>query len=185
MNNKIYAKAKVNTFDKNDAYQTLSTIQNWTGNFDAKSSFGLTILGVLLGFTFKDGLPKSFARIAEVSKFSELSGGEILSALLVGGLYLASFWSLICLMLVLVARTNNPNKAMSLFFFGTISNTSLNNYKERLSCATNKDVLDDLEEQIHTTAKICMLKSKWHNRGIQALLVTAVLWFVGMLFNLM
>ena len=48
-----------------------------------------------------------------------------------------------------------------------------------------KEMIDDLEEQIHTNSKICSLKAKWYNKGIRFLLVTVVLWFVCMIFQLL
>ena len=45
-------------------------------------------------------------------------------------------------------------------------------------------MIDDLEEQIHTNSKICSLKAKWYNKGIKFLLVTVILWFVCMIFQL-
>ena len=47
-----------------------------------------------------------------------------------------------------------------------------------------KEMIDDLEEQIHTNSKICSLKAKWYNKGIKFLLATVILWFVCMIFQL-
>ena len=47
-----------------------------------------------------------------------------------------------------------------------------------------KEMIDDLEEQIHTNSKICSLKAKWYNMGIKFLLLTVILWFVCMIFQL-
>ena len=47
-----------------------------------------------------------------------------------------------------------------------------------------KEMIDDLEEQIHTNSKICSLKAKCYNKGIKFLLATVILWFVCMIFQL-
>ena len=68
-------------FKKDDAYQTLSMINTWIGNIDTKISFALALAGVLIGMIFSGGIPNAFQRITQVSKLSELNGGEIFAAL--------------------------------------------------------------------------------------------------------
>lgn len=164
-------------FKKEDAYETLGIINTWIGNMDTKVSFALALAGVLIGVIFEKGIPNAFERITEVSKLAELSGGEIIAAILVALLYLSSFISII-------ARVKNLNNASSAFFFGSIGNMTLENYKNAVKDMDEKEIVDDLEEQIHTNSKICSLKAKWYNKGIKFLLVTVILWFVCMIFQL-
>ena len=86
-------------FKKEDAYETLGIINAWIGNMDTKVSFALALAGVLIGVIFEKGMPSVFERITEVSKLAELSGGEIIAAILVALLYLSSFISILCFML--------------------------------------------------------------------------------------
>ena len=167
-------------FKKEDAYETLGIINTWIGNMDTKVSFALALAGVLIGVIFEKGIPNAFERITEVSKLAELSGGEIIAAILVALLYLSSFIS----MLSIIARVKNLNNASSAFFFGSIGNMTLENYKNAVKDMDEKEIVDDLEEQIHTNSKICSLKAKWYNKGIKFLLVTVILWFVCMIFQL-
>ena len=104
-------------FKKEDAFQTLSMINTWIGNIDTKISFALALAGVLIGMIFSGGLPDAFQRITQVSKLSELNGGEIFAALLVGLLYCASFLSIVSFMWAIIARVKNLNNVSSLFFF--------------------------------------------------------------------
>ena len=83
-------------FKKEDAYETLGIINTWIGNMDTKVSFALALAGVLIGVIFEKGIPNAFERITEVSKLAELSGGEIIAAILVALLYLSSFISILC-----------------------------------------------------------------------------------------
>ena len=159
-------------FKKEDAYETLGIINTWIGNMDTKVSFALALAGVLIGVIFEKGMPSAFKRITEVSKLAELFGGEIIAAILVALLYLSSFISILCFMLSIIARVKNLNNAPSIFFFGSIGNMD------------EKEMIDDLEEQIHTNSKICSLKAKWYNKGIKFLLATVILWFVCMIFQL-
>lgn len=171
-------------FKNGDAYETLGIINTWIGNMDTKVSFALALAGVLIGVIFEKGMPSAFERITEVSKLAELSGGEIIAAILVALLYLSSFISILCFMLSIIARVKNLNNAPSIFFFGSIGNMTLENYKSAVKDMDEKEMIDDLEEQIHTNSKICSLKAKWYNKGIKFLLATVILWFVCMIFQL-
>ena len=175
----------VGSFSKDDAYQLLTIINTWISNFDSKSSFGLALVGVLIGFTFSDSIPNTFTRIAEVSKLADLNACEVIGALMIVLLYLSSLTSLINLMLVITARTKNSNTSQSKFFFGSISNFELQNYTDKVSVMTNKDIISDLEEQIYTNSQICTLKAKYYKRGMQALFATVLLWFACKMFRLL
>lgn len=171
-------------FKKDDAYQTLSMINTWIGNIDTKISFALALAGVLIGMIFSGGLPNAFQRITQVSKLSELNGGEIFAVLLVGLLYCASFLSIVSFMWAIIARVKNLNNASSLFFFGSIGAMELQNYRDKANQITGQDLIDDLEEQIHTNSRICNQKAKWYNNGIKFLLITIILWFICMAFRM-
>ena len=162
-------------YKKEDAYETLGIINTWIGNMDTKVSFALTLAGVLIGVIFEKGMPNALKAIGKVTKLSELSGGEVIAACLVCLLYLVSFISILCFMLSIIARVKNLNNAPSIFFFGS---------KNKVNDIEEKGLIDDLVEQIHTNSKICSLKAKWYNKGIKFLLLTVVLWFVCMIFQL-
>ena len=171
-------------FDKEDAYETLGIINTWIGNIDTKVSFSLALSGALIGIIFDKGMPRIFKRIAEVSNLKVLSGGDLIGTILVVLLYLASFISILCFMLSIIARVNNPSNAPSVFFFGSIGNMTLANYKKSIKAMNDQDIIDDLEEQIHTNSFICSLKAKWYNKGMKCLLAAVVLWFICMIFQL-
>lgn len=171
-------------FDKEDAYETLGIINTWIGNIDTKVSFSLALSGALIGVIFDKGRPRIFRRIAEVSNLKVLSGGDLIGAILVILLYLLSFISILYFMLSIIARVNNPSNAPSVFFFGSIGNMTLANYKSSVKDMEEQDIIDDLEEQIHTNSMLCSLKAKWYNNGMKCLLATVILWFICMIFQL-
>ena len=171
-------------FDKEDAYETLGIINTWIGNIDTKVSFSLALSGALISVIFDKGMPRIFKRIAEVSNLQVLSGGDLIGALLVALLYLSSFISILCFMLSIIARVNNPSNAQLVFFFGSIGNMTLVNYKSSVKDMEEQDIINDLEEQIHTNSVLCSLKAKWYNRGMKYLLATVILWFICMIFQL-
>ena len=150
-------------FKKEDAFQTLTLINTWIGNIDTKISFALALAGVLIGMIFSGGLPNAFQSITQLSKLSELNGGEIFAVLLVGLLYCASFLSIISFMWAIIARVKNMNNAPSLFFFGSIGAMELQNYRDKANHITEQELMDDLEEQIHINSRICNQKAKWYN----------------------
>ncbi len=89
----------------------------WITNIDTKNSFSLTLTGVLIGFIFNKGMPNAWERVSEISKLAELSGGEIIAAILVSLVYIVSFISLLYFMLAVIARIKNPNNVQSAFFW--------------------------------------------------------------------
>lgn len=54
-------------------------------------------------------MPSSLESIVEAPKLAEISGGEIIAAILVMLLYLSSFISILCFMLAIIAKMKNPN----------------------------------------------------------------------------
>lgn len=171
-------------FEKEDAFQALSLINAWIGNIDTKISFALALVGVLIGVIFSGGIPNAFQKIMQVSKLSELNGGEIFAVFLVGLLYCASFLSIVSFMWAIIARVKNMNNATSVFFFGSIATMKLQKYREKANHMTEQELIDDLEEQIHTNSRICNQKAKWYNNGIKFLLIAIILWFICMAFRM-
>lgn len=171
-------------YTKEDAYQTLKMINTWIGNIDTKVSFALALVGVLVGSIFGTGLPSALKIVSKISKLEELNGGEIIGAILVCLLYVISFISILCFLLAIMAKIKNTNNTQSVFFFGTIATMKLLDYKTKLSNMSQQEVLEDLEEQIHTNSMICIKKAKCYNIGIKFLLATIVLWFICMTFRL-
>lgn len=176
---------QVNTvYSKEDAYQCLQMINSWISNIDTKVSFALALVGVLIGIVFQMGFPKAIQKICEVSQLAELSGGEILAAILVCFLYVVSFLAILSFVLAIIARVKNLNNAQSIFFFGSIGKMSLQNYTDKVKQMTEQQIINDLEEQIHTNSRICSQKAKWYNLGMKSLLVSIVLWYICMVFRL-
>ena len=166
------------SYSREDAYKTLEIINGWIGNMDAKISFSLAFVGILVGYIFSNGMPKIFGKIANVNKLSELSGVEIFAAVIVVLLYVISFASVL-------ARIKNSNGVESVFFFGTIGNMKLEKYKEKIDNLADKEIITDLAEQIHTNSRICTKKAKWYNHGMRLLIFTVFLWFVCMTFRML
>lgn len=172
-------------YTKEDAYRTLEIINSWISNTDTKVSFSLALIGVLSTLIFNLELPSAFKRVSEVSKLAELNGGELIGAILVVALYILSFISIISFMLAITARVENENNNPSIFFFYSISSMSLLEYKQKINEMGENNIVEDLQEQIHTNSKICVKKVKFYNIGNKFLLLTIIVWFVCMSFRLL
>lgn len=172
-------------YTKDDSYKTLQTINTWISNIDTKVSFTLAFIGVISTLIFKSEKPNALKRVCEVSKLGELNGGEVIGAILVVILYILSFMSIICFMLAITARVKNENNNKSIFFFGSIASMSLLEYKEKIDGMSEKNIVEDLLEQIHTNSKICSKKVKYYNLGNKILLLMLVVWFICTSFRLL
>lgn len=171
-------------FKKEDAYCTLEMINTWINNIDTKVSFAIAILGVMIGFIFGKGTPKAFINIGKASRLIEVNGGELIGALLVCGLYILSFISIICLIFAILARVKNDSELKSIFFFGTIASMKLIEYCNKLNSMSEEELLKDLAQQIYINSQICTKKIKYYNIGIKFLVVTTILWFICSVFQL-
>lgn len=169
-------------FKKDDAYQTLEISNSWIGNMDTKVSFALAFVGVLIGSIFKEGLPNAFQKIGSVPDICKAEATDILAVILVIVLYGTSLFAIIYFILAITARVQT--QAQSLFFFGSINKMKFNEYKNKVNNLTEQELIEDLEEQIHTNSRICSLKASYYNKGIKCLIATIGFWFVCMIFQL-
>lgn len=176
--------AENNAYTREDAYETLKLINEWTVNMDWKSSFSLAFSGVLIGCVFKNSLPGALEKIVDAAKFSELSYGDVFLMIIVALSYLMEVSAVFCFIAALFARIKNDNKDASVFFFGTIGKMPFEDYRRKANHMTEEEMLVDLEEQIHTNSKICTKKAEWYNRGMIFLAITIFLWFICNIFGM-
>lgn len=173
-------------YSKEDAYQTLELINSWINNVDTKSSFGLAFIAALIGFVFynigKTPLPiQKFLELVRAHTFSMII---FIQAALIVALYTSCLASILMFLAALLGRTKNTSGKQSIMFFGTISQYSLNDYKAKTLNMNNRDISKDLVEQVYTNSKICTQKFKYYNWGMYALVVSALLCFICICFNL-
>jgi hypothetical protein len=172
-----------NSFSKEDAYQALELINSWTNNVDAKISFALAYIAVLIGFVFYNAgsVPSAIQSFLDAKhKCCDV----IFRAGLVVFLYLCCLASVVLFFLAIFGRIKNTSGEKSAFFFGTVSNMSLNDYRTKATSMTDRDILQDILEQVHTNSKICTKKFKLYNYGIYFLIASTFLCFICMIFQL-
>lgn len=171
-------------FAKDDAYRSLEMINAWISNIDTKVSFALALVGVIIGFVMEMGMPVSVQKVCGLSGDEKLTCIDIVSVIIVVLLYIVSFLSIISFMLAIIARVKNLKRTQSIFFFGSIGQMSFLNYRDRVKQMTEQEIIEDLEEQIHTNSQICVQKVKWYGIGINFLVATIIIWFICMFFRL-
>ncbi len=74
-------------------------------------------------------------------------------------------------------QLNTQGKKHSLLYFGAIANMALSDYKEFSKKSSNKDLLDDILNQIHENSQI--VESKFRLIGSAVKFVISALIFVG------
>lgn len=176
-------------YSKEDAYQTLDFVNSWISNVDAKASFGLAFVAVLAGFIFYNigETPTPIQEFLEELKNCTFSILVLIRAVLVVVLYISCLVSIIMFFAALFGRIKSPtgtSERLSLIFFGTIAQYSLNDYKCKALDMDENAIEDDLLEQIYINSKICKQKFEYYNQGIYALVVATILCFVCITFNL-
>lgn len=171
-------------YTKEDAYQSLEMINTWISNIDTKVSFALALVGVIIGFVMEMGMPVSVQKVCGLSDGAKLTCVDIISVIIAMSLYIVSFLSIISFLLAVMARVENLNRKQSIFFFGSIGQMSFQNYRDIVKQMTEQEIIEDLEEQIHTNSKICIQKVKWYGIGMNFLVATIITWFICMFFRL-
>ncbi len=172
-------------YTKEDAFQTLQSTQSWISAMDAKASYAITLVGVLIGFMLSND-----DRSLNVASFFEKASRHLCdgifdwSLLILALLYAISFCTIICFLQVLFARTKVKSQKKSNFFFGTIAARDLSSFISSVRGQSESNILDDLLEQIHVNSQICIRKSKWYNRGNGFLIATIILWFLVAVFKM-
>ena len=174
-----------NLCTKEDLYKNLETINLWINNVDNKISFALTFASVILGYILLNGIPKSFNKFFTITKLEELSGGDILSVLLIIVLYICNLLSIIFFLFGLKSKTNNAPSSNSNIFFGSISNRNYIQFKRDISNMNEKQLKNQIKEQIFINSDICNKKFQNYNKGINLLIISFILCFVCIILKIL
>lgn len=173
-------------YSKEDAYKTLELTNSWIGNADTKSSLGLAFIVALLAIIFNntDTMPVAFQNLSTAINEQSVSCCTIIGTLLVIALYLSCVTTIIMFFKAIRGRIKTNTTKKSIFFFGTISTMSINEFKCKTMSSNDKEITKDILEQIHINSCICSVKFKFYNTGLWLLLSSTILYFVCMVLNL-
>ena len=162
-------------YTREDAYQTLDMVNTAIERIDTKVSIALAVVGVLIGSVFAVEFPDDFRFWDQIRNLEELSVLEVCSVLCVACLFVSGALALTCFVLAILSRSSKDAER-SVFFFGSISKMKLDAYRNRVNRMNNKQLLLDIEKQIHLCSEICVKKSKWYNAGLWIMSLAILLW---------
>ncbi len=182
LNNNLLQDERKEVFGKEDAYQVLEMMNSCIRDTDMKVSFTLAFVGVLVSSIFGEELPNAFQKIANELNICKVEAIDILAVMLVLLLYGVSFFAIIYFILAIIARVQVHNH--SVCFFGSVSKMKLDEYKDKVKNISEKEMMEDLKEQIYINSCICSLKVSYYNKGIKCLVVSIGCWFICMIFQL-
>lgn len=175
-----------NNYSKEDAYRTLEQTNMWIGNVDMKASLGLAFSVALLAIVFYNAgtMPIAFQNLLTALKEQKCCCCTIIEALLVVIFFMLYLASVIMFFLTIRGRIKTDVAKKSIFFFGTIATLPLNDFKSKAINANDKELTKDILEQVHINSRICVSKFNFYNKGLCFLILTTVLFFICMIFNL-
>lgn len=174
-------------FSKETAFRTLELINSWINNADTKVSFALAFSTTILGLIFYNAgsEPKALQEFKIAYTDKALCFHNWCSVVILFLMYFALLIVLICFFLSLRGKIKNTNKRKSIFFFGTIADYSINDYKAKVFSMNEQELEKDLAEQIHINSQICKNKFKWYNRGFLFLIISAILCVICLAFQIL
>jgi hypothetical protein len=167
------------SFEKEDAFKTLESVNGWINNMDTKASILLAYLAVIIGFVVSNGLPDLFTQPAPITFC------YIIKVVFVVIMYLSLLSSIVLFLGTLTARIKGNNEKHSLLFFGEIAKNSLNDYKSKILNRTEEELIKDVLEQVYINSKICTIKSKYYNIGVKLTLISTVVYIICMILNVL
>ena len=169
------------SFNREDAYKSLTMINTWISNIDTKTSIMIALEGVLLGFVFSSSNAPIMQYFYYPRCFLLFSFRNLIALVLVFSFYIVSFLSMLFFILVLIARVD---KGVSIYFFGSIANMEFTEYEQKVKSISKEELLIDLKSQVHINSKICTKKARFYNKGIALLIATIVLLFINKMLGL-
>lgn len=163
------------------AEYTLNLVNSWISNIDSKTSYGLSVSGVLSGFILVQGIPKAFLMWKDegTAPFVAFLGSSMVVLL-----YIFSLIAICFFIFTLKARVKKPVPRASHLFFGDIANMEHGTFSTSFKNLCTSNYEDELIDQIYINSCICSKKVKLYNFGLVSLIIASILCFVCMIFQL-
>ena len=86
--------------------------------------------------------------------------------------------------IALWGRIRSKTKTKSILFFGSIAQLSINNYKSKILNKKERNLIKEILEQAYINSVICNKKFKYYNRGIFLSIISTILCFLCLIFNI-
>ncbi len=152
------------SYTREDAYNTLNMINEWIRDSDTKTSILMAIITLFSGLLV--------VKIDDIKSIIDFSSNPAIGTIFVI-IILAYIFSYACVFyfsfMSLYARKNkDKDNNNSIFFFGTISTLSKEEFIKDTSKIKDEDVLNDLKMQILINSKIANRKYNYFNNSLIA-----------------
>lgn len=182
-----------NNYGKEDCYQSLENINSWINNSDTKASIMLGITGVILTviLTNNELIGKCTNLFDAITKdfdfFDAIYSICILGAL--ASAIVGTFWLFKVLNPTLKLQGSKNKKKESHIYFGSIADfKNAKDFQNSIKKASDKDILEDLQNQIYVNSIICTDKFNNFKRGLKYSLLgmgfLIILFLLGILIYL-
>jgi hypothetical protein len=158
------------------AKMKFENINQWISNCDTKSSFLLTLYGVLLTIVFTSNIiEKIDTTLSFKPSFSNIGWTSVLNLISLLSLLAFIFFSIKCLFYIyntLKARiddkiyTQEELNTNSNIFFQTITSKTYKEFKNNSNSETNEEFLNDLNSQLFINANIASEKFQAYNKSL-------------------
>lgn len=151
-------------FEREDAYNSLDRIQQLISSCDRKTSIMLGAYGVIVANLFSDG---NLSKIKEIvsEAMTQFGLGDCFYLIALMGSTIAVIVGVCYLVAVLIPNLESGDSD-SIIFFGTIAeNENSKKFEAKVKLKKDADILTDIIEQIHISAKICNDKFLKYKKG--------------------
>ena len=149
-------------YTKEDAYQTLNLINEWTRSSDTKTSILMAFISILFGFTLT-----AFDAITYIKNSDNITFFFFFIVILIILYIIFAAASVVFCCMSLYARLKYKNlKSNSIFYFGDIAKQDERDFIMKTSEVTEDNIVNDLKLQIAINSRIAKCKLKYFNYGL-------------------
>jgi len=159
----------------------LNNVILWISNCDAKSSFALALLGVLVTIIFASTIGSEMLEIFNYKKAESIDWASVKYFIRVISVivFIAGIVVTVSFIYMTLKGRISPNvykenklKTDSNIFFGTISNKKFELFETETNSENETDYLNDINSQIFINSKIANVKFKNYNRSLISIIIT-------------
>ncbi len=154
---------------KDDLLDRLDRILEWIKSCDTKASILLAGIGITLTILSSETFLQKYETILcfflkDINLWKLIYLG--ISALFLLSIIAGVIYLVFELNPSLISNKNKNKEIDSFYFFSTIANKCLENFKDEYMKIDNLSDIEDLLNQLYINAKICDLKYKYTKKGI-------------------
>lgn len=163
------------------ALNKLDKVNNWISNCDAKSSFVLTLLGVIVTVIFTSDIGAEMFEVFNCKQASHIDCSSIkylIRLISVIAFFIALIFTVYHIYNTLKGRTDPQDyiqeglSSRSNILFSSISSKLFKDFEKESNNETEEDYLNDINSQIFINSKIANKKFQHYNKSLVFIMVT-------------